>query len=128
MREGVCVCHQNMTNPQLFFFGRTTEGVDPFCPRSVWFGNGEEHGDLVVSLPKGFRNHTALMYRTGRKDTEVSSLRVDMLLKSSYLMTLNWVISLSSLCVCAHVFCVNSRYLHADCCWCVVVDVDIVVV
>jgi hypothetical protein len=91
----VCACHQNMTNPHLFFFGRTTEGVDPFCHRSVWFGNGEEHGQLVISLPTVFRNHTTLMYRTGRKDTKISSFRILMSLKSSYLMRLNSVISLS---------------------------------
>ncbi len=124
----MCACQQNITNPHLFFFCRTTECVAPFCHGSVWFGNDEEHGQLVISLPTGFRNHTALMYHTQQKNTKISSLRILMSLKSSYLIRLNSVISLSSVCVCAHVFCVNSRYLYSDCCWCVVKDVDVVVV
>jgi len=124
----VCACHQNITIPHLFFFCRTAECLAPFCHGSVGFGNGEKHGQLVISLPTGCRNHTALMYRTRRKDTKISSFRILMSLKSSYLMRLNSVISLSSLCVCAHVFCVNSRYLYADCCWYLVEDVDIVIV
>ena len=95
-----------MTNPHLFFFGRTTEGVDPFCHRSVWFGNGEEHGQLVISLPTVFRNHTTLMYRTGRKDTKISSLRILMLLKSSYLMKFEFGNqSLKFVCVCSCFLC-----------------------
>ena len=124
----VCAFQHSITNPHLLFFCRTTECVDPVCHGSVWFGNGEEHGQLVISLPTGVRNHTALMYRTRRKDTKISSLRIHMSFKSSYLIRLTSVISLSSVCVCAHAFCVNSRYLYTDCCWRVVKDVDVVVV
>ena len=91
----MCACHQNITNRHLFFFSRTAECLAPFCPGSLGFGNGEKHGQLVISLPTGCRNHTALMYRTRRKDTKISSFRILMSLKSSYLMRLNSVISLS---------------------------------
>ena len=99
IRGWVCACHQNITIPHLFFFCRTAECLAPFCHGSVGFGNGEKHGQLVISLPTGCRNHTALVYRTRRKDTKISSFRILMSLKSSYLMRLNSVISLSSLCV-----------------------------
>ena len=51
-----------------------------------------------------------------------------MLFKSSYLIRLNYVIRLSTVCVCIDVFCLNSRYLYADCCWRFVKDVDVVVI
>jgi len=72
----VCSCHHTIRNTHLCFFCHTTKCVDPFCHRSVWFVNDEEHGQLVISLPTGTRYHTALMYRTRRKHTKISSLRI----------------------------------------------------
>jgi hypothetical protein len=51
-----------------------------------------------------------------------------MLFKSSYLIRLTSVMSLSSVCVCACVVCLDSKYLYTYCCRGVVMDGNVIVI
>ena len=68
------------------------------------------------------------MYRARRKHTKIPSLRILMWFKSSYLIRFTSVMSLSSVCVCACVVCLDSKYLYTYCCRRVVMDGNVVVI